>query len=119
MPAVTAPVPLELQAASGGGGRYDPHRAGDDDRDLGPAGATRASLRPLQSAQRHLDEALDLLSLLLDAIEQDADARAGQTRTALALTVENLHQARRLMDEQDLVAEATDGEEAEEEPPED
>lgn len=101
------------------GGTYHPHRDDDDDRDRETADATRTSLSPLQSAQRHLDEAVNLLGLLLDAIEQDADARAEQVRTALELTVESLHQARRLMDEQDLLAEETDPTELEEEWPED
>ena len=68
---------------------------------------------PLQEAQRHLDDAVNLVGVLLDALEQDADSRAEQARTVLALTVESLHRARRLVDEQDLLMEESDGEELE------
>jgi hypothetical protein len=67
----------------------------NDEADLESAGAARASAPPLQAAQRHLDDALNLVGLLLDALEQDADTRAAQARTALELTVESLHQAHR------------------------
>ena len=72
---------------------------------------------PLQEAQRHLDDAVNLVGVLLDALEQDADSRAEQARTVLALTVESLHRARRLVDEQDLLMEESDGEEMEDELP--
>jgi hypothetical protein len=92
-------------------------READDEADLEPAGAARASMPPLQTAQRHLDDAVNLVGLLLDALEQDADSRAEQARTVLAMTVESLHRARRLVDEQDLRMEESDGEELEDELP--
>ena len=71
---------------------------------------------PLQAAQRHLDDAVNLLCLLLDALEGCRQPRQ-QARTALELTVESLHRARRLVDEQELAMEEADGEEMEEELP--
>lgn len=88
-------------------------READDKPDLGPADAETASVPPLQAVQRHLDDAINLVGLLLDALEQDADSRAGQARTALELTVESLHRACRLVDEQDLLLEEIDGKEME------
>ncbi|MEX2496526.1 MAG: hypothetical protein WD448_10580 [Woeseia sp.] len=89
----------------------------DDEADLEPVGAARASAQPLQAALRHLDDAVNLVCLLLDAMEQDADCRAAQARTALELTLESLHEAHRLVNEQELSMDEIDGEELEEERP--
>ncbi|MEX2124976.1 MAG: hypothetical protein WD795_13860 [Woeseia sp.] len=41
------------------------------------------------------------MGLLLDAVEQDRDTHAAQTRTVLEFSVECLHKAHQLIDEQE------------------
>jgi hypothetical protein len=55
----------------------------------------------LRDAQRQLEDAASLVDVLLDAVEQDSDSRAAQTRTVLEFAVECLHEAHHLIDKQE------------------
>jgi hypothetical protein len=46
-----------------------------------------------------LDDAVDLVGVLLAAVELDAGTRGAQTRTVLELTVECTHEAHRCLGE--------------------
>jgi hypothetical protein len=82
---------------------YIPDVLENEDYDAKPAltDAASAHTRNAQDAQRQLDDAAGLVGVLLDAVEQDGDTRAAQTRTVLEFTVECLHKARHLIDEQE------------------
>ena len=75
----------------------------DEDYDANPAltDAANAHTRNVRDAQRELEDAASLVGVLLDAVEQDSDARAAQTRTVLEFAVECLHNAHHLIDEQE------------------
>lgn len=85
------------------GEHYTPDPAGDEDdaasRSLSDAASVHT--RHARDAQALLDDAVNLVGLLLDAIEQDSDTRAEQARTVLGMTVECLHGAHRAIDEQE------------------
>ena len=57
--------------------------------------------RHARDAQALLDDAVNLVGLLLNAVEQDGDTRAEQARTVLGMAVECLHGAHRAIDEQE------------------
>jgi hypothetical protein len=75
----------------------------DEDYDANPAltDAASAHTRNARDAERHLEDAASLVGVLLDAVEQDSDTRAAQTRTVLEFAVECLHKAHHLIDEQE------------------
>jgi hypothetical protein len=75
----------------------------DEDYDANPAltDVANAHTRNVRDAQRELEDAASLVGVLLDAVEQDSDARAAQTRTVLEFAVECLHNAHHLIDEQE------------------
>jgi hypothetical protein len=83
------------------GEHYVPDRPTDED-DEANAGLTEAAwayTQKLRDAQGLMDDALNLLGVLLDALEQDTDSRAAQSRTVLEMVLESLHKAHRLVDE--------------------
>lgn len=85
------------------GEHYLPDRRVDED-DEANAELTKtawAYTRKLRDAQGLVDDALNLVGVLLEAMEHDADSRATQARTVLEMTVESLHKAHRLLDEQE------------------
>jgi hypothetical protein len=75
----------------------------DEDYDANPAltDVANAHTRNVRDAQRELEDAASLVGVLLDAVEQDSDVRAAQTRTVLEFAVECLHNAHHLIDEQE------------------
>jgi hypothetical protein len=85
------------------GDYYIPDVLEDEDYDANPAltDAASAHTRNVRDAQGQLDDAASLVGVLLDAVEQDSDSRAAQTRTVLGFTVECLHKAHHLLDEQE------------------
>jgi hypothetical protein len=82
---------------------YIPDVLETEDYDANPAltDAASAHTRNVQDVQQQLDDAASLVGVLLDAVEQDSDTRAAQTRTVLEFTVECLHKAHHLLDEQE------------------
>ena len=72
---------------------------GEADSDL--AEAALAYTRKVRDAQGLLDDAINLVGVLLDALEQDTDTRAAQSRTVLAMVVEHIHNAHARIDEQE------------------
>ena len=85
------------------GGRYTADPADDEDDPATPSLSNAADLhtRYARDAQALLDDAVNLLGVLLDAVEQDGDTRAEQARTVLGMAVECLHGAHRAIDEQE------------------
>jgi hypothetical protein len=85
------------------GDYYIPDVLENEDYDANPAltDAASAHTRNVQDVQQQLDDAASLVGVLLDAVEQDSDTRAAQTRTVLEFTVECLHKAHHLLDEQE------------------
>jgi hypothetical protein len=102
LPAVALHAPAAWQVREEGE-YYIPDVLEDEDYDANPAltDAASAHARNVQDAQRQLDDAASLVGVLLDAVEQDGDTRAAQTRTVLEFTVECLHKAHHLIDEQE------------------
>lgn len=82
---------------------YIPDVLEDEDYDATPAltDAATAHTLNMRDAQRQLEDAASLVDVLLDAVEQDGDTRAAQTRTVLEFAVECLHNAHHLIDEQE------------------
>ena len=85
------------------GERYDPDRESDeeDEANSGMTEGAWAYTQRLRDAQGLIDDAVNLLGVLLDAVEQDTDRRGAQVWTVLKLAVQSLHQAHRLVDEQE------------------
>lgn len=85
------------------GGRYTADSAGDEDDAASASMSDAADLhtRHARDAQALLDDAVNLVGLLLDAVELDSDTRAEQARTVLGMTVECLHGAHRAIVEQE------------------
>jgi hypothetical protein len=82
---------------------YVPDVLEDEDYDANPALTEAASVhtRRLRDTQKLIEDAESLVGVLLDAVEQDSDTRAEQTRAVLGFTVECLHKAHQLVDEQE------------------
>ena len=101
-PAVVLHAPAAWQVREEGE-YYIPDVLEHEDYDANPAltDAASAHTRNVQDAQRQLDDAASLVGVLLDAVEQDSDTRAAQTRTVLEFTVECLQKAHHLLDEQE------------------
>jgi hypothetical protein len=101
-PAVRLHAPAAWQVREEGD-YYIPDVLEDEDYDANPAptDAASAHTRNVQDAERQLDDAASLVGVLLDAVEQDGDTLAAQTRTVLEFTVECLHKAHHLIDEQE------------------
>lgn len=74
---------------------YIPDVLEDEDYDANPAltDVANAHTSNARDTQRELEDAASLVGVLLDAVEQDSDARAAQTRTVLEFAVECLHNA--------------------------
>lgn len=103
--ALCAPAAWQIREE---GEYYIPRVPGDDlpegeDYDANPAltDAANAHTRNARDAQRELEDAVSLVGVLLDAVEQDSDVRAAQTRTVLEFAVDCLHNAHHLIDEQE------------------
>jgi hypothetical protein len=82
---------------------YIPDRLTDEDGEADQAlvEAALAYTRKVRDAQGLLDDAINLVGLLLDALEQDADTRAAQSRTVLEMVVECIHNAHTHIDGQE------------------
>ena len=82
---------------------YVPDLLADEDYDATPALTDAAGVhtRRLRDTQQLIEDAESLVGVLLDAVEQDGDTRAEQTRTVLGYTIECLHKAHQLVDEQE------------------
>jgi hypothetical protein len=102
LPAVRLPAAATWQVREEGE-YYIPDVLENEDYDANPAltDAASAYTRNVQDSQRQLDDAASFVGVLLDAVEQDGDTRAAQTRTVLEFTVECLHKAHHLIDEQE------------------
>jgi hypothetical protein len=85
------------------GERYTADLSADEDDPANPSLSDAADLhtRHARDAQALLDDAVNLLGVMLDAVEQDGDTRAEQARTVLGMAVECLHGAHRAIDEQE------------------
>jgi hypothetical protein len=85
------------------GGRYTADPVGDEDDAAIASMSDAADLhtRHARDAQALLDDAVNLLGVMLDAVEQAGDTRAEQVRTVLGMAVECLHGAHRAIDEQE------------------
>ena len=90
------------------GERYSADPAGDEDDAAGASMSDAAELhtRHARDAQALLDDAVNLIGVMLDAIEHDGDTRAEQARTVLGMAVECLHGAHRAIEEQESRDEA-------------
>jgi hypothetical protein len=78
-----------------------PRRADDEEYEADPerSDAARAHTGNVRRALALLDDAINLVGVLLAAVEQDADTRGGQARTVLEMAVECIHEAHRCVDE--------------------
>jgi hypothetical protein len=85
------------------GERYTADPGAREDQATSPSLSDAADLhtRHVRDAQALLDDAVNLVGLLLDAVEQDSDTRAEQARTVLGMAVECLHGAHRAIVEQE------------------
>jgi hypothetical protein len=95
--------PLAVRHVREDGEYYIPDRLTDEDGEADPAlvEAALAYTRKVRDAQGLLDDAINLVGVLLDALEQDADTRAAQSRTVLEMVVECIHNAHARIDEQE------------------
>ena len=102
LPTTALHVPAAWQVREEGE-YYIPDVLEDEDYGANPAliDAASAHSRNLRDARPQLEDAASLVGVLLDAVEQDSDTRAAQTRTVLEFTVECLHTAHHLIDEQE------------------
>jgi hypothetical protein len=73
----------------------------DGEADQALVEAALAYTRKVRDAQGLLDDAINLAGVLLDALEQDVDTRAAQSRTVLEMVVECIHNAHARIDEQE------------------
>jgi hypothetical protein len=99
-PTLRAPAAWQVREE---GEYYVPDLLEDEDYDANPAltDAASAHTRRLRDTQKLIEDAESLVGVLLDAVEQDGDTRAEQTRAVLGFTVECLHKALALVDEQE------------------
>jgi hypothetical protein len=74
-----------------------PRRADDEEYEADPelSDAARAHSGNVRRALALLDDAINLVGVLLDAVEQDVDTRGAQARTVLEMAVECIHEAHR------------------------
>jgi hypothetical protein len=74
-----------------------PRRADDEECEADPelSDAARAHSGNVRRALKLLDDAINLVGVLLDAVEQDDDTRSAQARTVLEMAVECIHEAHR------------------------
>jgi hypothetical protein len=74
-----------------------PRRADDEEYEADPelSDAARAHTGNVRRALGLLDDAINLVAVLLAAVEQDADTRGAQARTVLEMAVECIHEAHR------------------------
>jgi len=95
--------PLAVLQVREDGEYYIPDRLTDEDGEADRAlvEAALAYTRKVRDAQGLLDDAINSVGVLLDALEQDADTRAAQARTALEMAVECIHNAHARIDEQE------------------
>jgi hypothetical protein len=95
--------PLAVRQVREDGEYYIPDRLTDEDGEADQAlvEAALAYTRKARDAQGLLDDAISLVGVLLDALEQDADTRAAQARTVLEMAVECIHNAHARIDEQE------------------
>jgi hypothetical protein len=72
-----------------------PRRADDEEYQADPelSDADRAHTGNVRRALKHLDDAINLVGVLLDAVEHDDDTRSAQARTVLEMAVECIHEA--------------------------
>ena len=96
-------TPLAVRQVREDGEYYIPDRLTDEDGEADQAlvEAALAYTRKVRDAQGLLDDAINLVGVLLDALEQDADTRAAQSRTVLEMVVECIHNAHARIDEQE------------------
>ena len=78
-----------------------PRRADDEEYQADPelSDAARAHTGNIGQALKHLDDAINLVGVLLDAAEHDDDARGAQARTVLESGVECIHEAHRCVED--------------------
>jgi hypothetical protein len=78
-----------------------PRRADDEEYQADPelSDAARAHTGNVRRALKHLDDAINLVGVLLDAIEHDDDTRSAQARTVLEMALECIHEANRCVGE--------------------
>lgn len=95
--------PLAVRQVREVGEYYIPDRLTDEDGEVDQAlvEAALAYTRKVRDAQGLLDDVINLVGVLLDALEQDADTRAAQSRTVLEMVVECIHNAHARIDEQE------------------
>jgi hypothetical protein len=74
-----------------------PRRADDEEYEADPelSDAARAHTGNVRRALSNLDDAMNLVGVLLAAVEQDADTPGAQARTVLEMAVECIHEAHR------------------------
>ena len=72
-------------------------RADDEEYQADPelSDAARAHAGNVRRALKHLDDAINLVGVLLDAVEHDDDTRSAQARTVLEMALECIHEAHR------------------------
>lgn len=95
-------VPPAVRHVREDGENYIPDRLTNEDGEADQAlvEAALAYTSKMRNAQGLLDDAINLVGALLDALEQDADTRAAQSRTVLEMVVECIHNAHARIDEQ-------------------
>jgi hypothetical protein len=74
-----------------------PRRADDEEYQVDPelSDAARAHTGNVRRALEHLDDAINLVGVLLDAAEHDNSTRSAQARTVLEMALECIHEAHR------------------------
>ena len=74
-----------------------PRRADDEEYQADPelSDAARAHTGNVRRALKLLDDAINLVGVLLDAVEHDDGTRSAQSRTVLEMAVECIHEAHR------------------------
>ena len=74
-----------------------PRRADDEEYEADPelSDAARAHTGNVGRALKHLDDAINLVGVLLDAAEHDNSTRSVQARTVLEMALECIHEAHR------------------------
>jgi hypothetical protein len=74
-----------------------PRRTDDEEYQADPelSDAARAHTGNVRRALKHLDDAINLVGVLLDAAEHDNSTRSVQARTVLEMALECIHEANR------------------------
>lgn len=83
------------------GERYTADPDDDDAASASMSDAAELHTRHARDAQALLDDAVNLIGVLLDAVELDGDTRAEQARAVLGMAVECLHGAHRAIEQQE------------------